>query len=88
MDPSYCTRLESGEREPPRRHIVEALGQGLRLNALDRDRLLVAAGYTPRKLDWSPSIAAAVEVLGDYTIEPERRAKFGELVYELAKGWK
>jgi len=42
VDPSYLTRIEHGDREPPRLHIVEALARALRLPLQDTNRLLVA----------------------------------------------
>lgn len=47
VDASYVSRLESGERGAPSRAVVEALARALDLGELARDRLLLAAGYTP-----------------------------------------
>lgn len=40
-------RLEQGELQRPRRSTVTALAEALNLSPIDRDRLLIAAGYWP-----------------------------------------
>jgi transcriptional regulator with XRE-family HTH domain len=47
VDPSYISRLERGEREPPRRPIVDRLADCLGLAPAETDALLLAAGYAP-----------------------------------------
>lgn len=54
IDAAYLNRLERGlanepMREPcqPSRAIVESLATALNLSPIDRDRLLIAAGYWP-----------------------------------------
>lgn len=63
--PSEVSRLESGTRHP-RRETVEALAGALDLSPLDadleRDRLLLAAGYAPH--DLAEMVLAACQRLG------------------------
>src|SRR5581483_7435493 len=72
VDPSYISRLERGEREPPRRPVVERLATALRLDVDDQDRLLVSAGYTPATVAllgyWDSTLRAVAEVLTDQRI--------------------
>src|SRR6266700_5754771 len=70
VDPSYLTRIEHGDREPPRQHIVEALARALRLTIPERNRLLVAAGYAPVSIvqlgAWDDAFQAVADVLNDH----------------------
>ena len=54
-DHSYISRLEADKREPSR-DTIYALSMTLQLSALERDRLLHAAGY------WPDTDAAAVAI--------------------------
>jgi hypothetical protein len=90
IDPSYGVRLESGEREPPRIGIVEALGRALRLNPGDRNRLLVAAGYVPHSvgtLGWTDALEAVAAVLSDPYLSVEERERFSDVVQSIAERW-
>jgi hypothetical protein len=49
-DRSYLVRLEHGERAAPGRQRVLDIARALSLSAMERDRLLVAAGYAPEIL--------------------------------------
>ncbi len=46
-DPSHISRLERDERQPPRRDMVLALTEALRLTPEEGDRFLLAAGFAP-----------------------------------------
>lgn len=74
VDPAYVNRLEQGERESPKRAVVVRLAEALDLSPIDKDRLLIAAGWWP----WSdPETAehALAGVHGDfYSPEQVRRA--------------
>src|SRR5436190_1717409 len=61
VDPSYISRLERSEREPPRRRVVAGLASALQLDLDDQDRLLVSAGYAP----------ATVALLGHWDSTPQ-----------------
>jgi hypothetical protein len=54
----YISRIERGERNPPRRPVVERLALILNLDAAATDRLLLAAGLAPAHLlevaEWQP----------------------------------
>jgi transcriptional regulator with XRE-family HTH domain len=45
VSPSYINRLERGDREPPSREVVLAIAEGLQLDPVERDRLLLSSGY-------------------------------------------
>src|SRR2546421_11501095 len=77
VDPSYLTRIEHGDREPPRQHIVEALARALRLSVPERNRLLVAAGYAPVSIVplwlWGDAFQAVAYVLNDHELLDQKR---------------
>ena len=88
VDPSYLTRIENGQRDVPRQHIVEAIATGLRLTMIERNRLLVAAGYAPFSIvqlgTWDASLQEVVDVLNDRTISDAQRQEFRAIVIALA----
>ena len=92
MDPSYLTRIEHGDREPPRQHIVEALARALRLSLQDRNRLLVAAGYAPLSVvqlgSWDDALQAVADVLNDIRLSQEERNEFRSVVRLISARWR
>jgi transcriptional regulator with XRE-family HTH domain len=92
VDPSYLTRIEHGDREPPRLHIVEALARALRLSMRDRNRLLVAAGYAPLSVvqlgSWDEALQAVADVLNDTQLSPEERDEFRSVVRIISARWR
>lgn len=92
IDPSYLTRIEHGDREPPRLHIVEALSRALDLSKGDRDRLMVAAGFAPVSVlqlgAWDDALEAVVDVLTDIHLSPEDRDQFRSVVQMLSAKWR
>lgn len=45
ISPEHLCRIESGERPPPRRLVVERVASGLRLSSLEREQLLESSGH-------------------------------------------
>ena len=92
VDPYYLTRIEHGEREPPRLHIVEALGRALRLPLQDTNRLLVAAGYAPVSIvqlgAWDDALQAVADVLNDLQLSTEDRDQFRSVVRIICARWR
>jgi transcriptional regulator with XRE-family HTH domain len=91
VDPSYLTRIEHGDREPPRQHIVEALARALRLTVPERNRLLVAAGYAPVSIVelgvWDDAFQAVADVLNDHQLSPEERDQYRSVVQLISSRW-
>jgi transcriptional regulator with XRE-family HTH domain len=90
VDPSYLTRIEHGDREPPRYHIVDAAARCLRLDQHEWDRLRMAAGYSPLSAHgtgWSAGLNAVARVLNDYRLSPEDRAEFEQIILAMASHW-
>jgi transcriptional regulator with XRE-family HTH domain len=91
VDPSYLTRIEHGDREPPRQHIVEALSRCLRLSIPERNRLLVAAGYAPMSVvqlgSWDNALQAVADVLNDMHLSPAERDEFRSVVQLISQRW-
>ena len=92
VDPSYCTRIEHGDREPPRQHIVEAIARALRLSLGDRNRLLVAAGYAPLSVvqlgTWDDCLQDCADVLNDSRLSAEERQEFKDVVRMISARWR
>jgi transcriptional regulator with XRE-family HTH domain len=92
IDPSYVNRLERGEREPPKREIVEALIFALQLSPQDADRLLVAAGHLPRALQrlgpLDPTVMLVADILADERIPAEERRQFRQQIALAALRWR
>lgn len=92
VDPSYLTRIEHGDREPPRQHIVEALARALRLSVPERNRLLVAAGYAPVSIvqlgAWDDAFQAVADVLNDHQLSDEERNEFRLVVRSISARWR
>ena len=91
VDPSYLTRIEHGDREPPRQHIVEALARALRLTIPERNRLLVAAGYAPVSIvqlgAWDDAFQAVADVLNDLQLSQEERDEYRAVVQLISARW-
>jgi transcriptional regulator with XRE-family HTH domain len=91
IDPSYLSRIEHGDREPPRPQVVAALAQALGLSVLDRNRLLLAAGHAPLSLvqlgHWDPALQAVVDVLTDIHLTSDDRDEFRTVVRAIAAHW-
>jgi transcriptional regulator with XRE-family HTH domain len=92
VDPSYLTRIEHGDREPPRQHIVEALARVLRLSLSERNRLLVGAGFAPLSVmqlgSWDDALQAVADVLNDATLSAEERDQFRSVVQMISARWR
>ena len=91
VDPSYLTRIEHGDREPPRQHIVEALARALRLTVPERNRLLIAAGYAPVSIvqlgAWDDAFQAVADVLNDLQLSQEERDQYRAVVQAISAKW-
>ena len=92
VDPSYISRLERGEREPPRRRVVEALASALRLALDEQDCLLVSAGYAPATVAvlgrWDSTLQAVAEVLTDRRLSRQELDSFRQVIHLLAERWR
>ncbi len=92
VDPSYISRLERSEREPPRRRVVEGLASALQLSLEDQDRLLVSAGYAPATVAllgrWDTTLQAVADVLVDRRLSPEEMNSFRQVIELLAERWR
>jgi len=92
IDPSYLTRLERGDREPPRQPVVENVARALRLSILDRNRLLAAAGHVPLSIaqlgTWDEALQDVVDVLTDARLTAAEREEFRLVVRLIAARWR
>ncbi len=85
IDSSYLNRCEAGTRQQPHRVIVEAMARALRLTVPERDRLLMAAGYSA--WEWSDALQSVADVLNDLDLTAEERDRFRAGVRALAEPW-
>lgn len=92
VDASYINRLESGERESPRRELIAALATALGLCAEDRDGLFLAAEELPEALarlgPRDPTLRVVAEVLHDEALTEEEQREFRHVVEAIAVRWR
>ena len=92
VDPSYISRLERSEREPPRRPVVERIASALELTIEDQDRLMVSAGYAPATVaalgGWDVTLQVVADVLTDRRISPAERQDFRQVIQLVAQRWR
>lgn len=76
LDHSYLSRIEAGQRVPSRQ-VVLALADALAATDIERDRLLIAAGFMPEDsgsiLSDEPVLLEALDVLLNPVIPREVR---------------
>ena len=91
LDFSYLSRLERGQREPPRRGIILALAKALGLTGEETDVLLVAGGQLPQALSQlgplDTTVSQLTAILTDPAISPADRQRFRQVVALLAAQW-
>ena len=91
LDFSYLSRLERGQREPPRRDTILALATALELTGAETDVLLVAGGQLPQALaqigPLDTTISQITAVLTDPTIPAADRQRFRQVIALLAAQW-
>jgi transcriptional regulator with XRE-family HTH domain len=97
VDPSYISRLERGEREPPRRAVVLALARALDLPVEQADGLLAVAGYAPDCLVETmqrlaaasdPAMLAVQAVLQDTRLSHAGHQAFREVILSICEHWR
>ncbi len=88
LDPSYLTRIESGQRVAPREAVVAALAAHLQFPTVQElESFYVAAGFAPPSLaglGWDGTLSLVVRVLASDTIGPYEREHFRRSVQHLA----
>lgn len=90
VDPSYLTRIEHGERDVPRQHIIEALYRALLLTIPERNQFLAVAGYAPYSivaLGWDAGLQAYTDVMTDKRLTAADQEAFQRMVVEMAFRW-
>jgi transcriptional regulator with XRE-family HTH domain len=91
VNPSYLTRIELGEREPPRIHILEALARLLRLTNEEWDELYTVAGHRAPSIErmggWHPVLSAITNVMNDEALSMKNREDFALTVETMARHW-
>ncbi len=92
LNPAFINRLESGERSPSNRTLVEQICDALSLEGPERDDLLGVAGHLPdvyaRVSPSDPTLLLVAEVLGDQSLSAEDREQFRQVLRTLALRWR
>ena len=85
IDPTYVTRIESGQRRPPSRHLVEALAEVLPFErTIDRDQFYAAAGLLPPG-GWSPELTLVRDILANPNLHERGHRRFRQGMEELLR---
>ena len=91
IDPSYLTRLENADRGGMRLQIVDSLARALHLGPIERDRLLVSAGFAPDSVThmgyWDESLELVASVLSNPHYTEADRAAFRTVIRLIAERW-
>ncbi len=93
VDVAYVHRIEVMRERIviPRRPIVEALAEALRLDEMERDDLLARAGYVPEAIaslgGWDATLAQVATVLLNEQLSTTDKAEFREVVRLLSERW-
>jgi transcriptional regulator with XRE-family HTH domain len=89
VQPAYLRRLERGAYGPPLRCEITRLAAALQLDAVDAERLIVAAGYVaPHQLtamaQAEPALACVARLLDDASIPADARDSFRLALLKVA----
>ena len=91
LNPASINRLESGERSPSNRELVERICDALELEGPDRDDLLSTAGHLPNAYDLvspsDPTLLTVARALGDPAVPPEDKAELRSIIEALCRRW-
>ncbi len=91
LSPATINRLESGERGPSNRTLVEQICDALGLRSPERDELLASAGHNPDVYETvppsDPTLVAIARVLADPGLTPEDKEEFRAVLSSLARRW-
>lgn len=91
LNPASINRLESGERSPSNRDIVERICDALELSAQDRDSLLVAAGHLPdvyaRVPLTDPTLVEVARTLGNPALPAGDIAELRLVIETVCRKW-
>lgn len=92
LSPATINRLESGERSPSNRALVEQICDSLGLQGPERDDLLGSAGHAPDIYSLvppsDPTLLAVAGVLGDPGVTSEDRGEFRAVIETLCRRWR
>lgn len=91
LNPASINRLESGERSPSNRALVERICSALALSPQERDDLLASAGHLPDVYasvpPSDPTLLAVAVVLAAEELSPEEVAEFRSVIEAVARRW-
>ena len=91
LNPASINRLESGERSPSNRTVVEQICDALGLSPAERDDLLASAGHLPDVYAQippsDPTLLSVARVLSDPQVSEADREEFRSIVESLARRW-
>lgn len=92
VNPSYLTRIENGDRDPPGRSIVDALVRALDMDPVDQSDFYVAAGLIPPVIThiggWPQALEVVSGILADPTIPEDEKREFRRTILAIARRWR
>lgn len=92
LNPATINRLESGERAPSNRELVEKVCDALRLGPAERDEMLASAGHNPdvyeRVSPSDPTLVAVARVLADPALGDGEKEEFRAVLNSIARRWR
>lgn len=91
LNPASINRLESGERSPSNRALVEQICSALGLSVPERDDLLTSAGHLPDVYasvpPSDPTLLAVAGVLAGDGMSADELAEFRGVIETISRRW-
>lgn len=88
VNPSYITRMRSGDRPAPSRPILEAFIRALKLSDMETVKLAMSAGLLPRGFSYSDVLYNVAKIMNDPEIDYMDKMEFDIVVSVLCKKWR
>lgn len=92
VNPSYLTRIENGDRDPPARPLVESLARALDVAPVDQSDFYAAAGLLPPVVtqigEWPQVLDVVCGVLADEAIPEDEKREFRRTIVAIARRWR
>ncbi len=91
LNPASINRLESGERSPSNRSLVEGICDALGLAPTERNELLGSAGHLPEVYasvpPTDPTLMLVARVLGDGRLAEDEKGEYRAVIEAISRRW-